>query len=74
MAAAEDYRYWADKKEESIENDNGWISDYDESHKQDTEGSFVDQDGRRAFGREPKAILPERGLVEPQYAQPSVTG
>jgi len=27
MAAAEDYRYWADRKEESIENDNGCISD-----------------------------------------------
>jgi len=23
MAAAEDYRYWADRKEESIEKDNG---------------------------------------------------
>ena len=70
MAAAEDYRYWADRKEESIENDNGCISDDDESHKKDTEWSFVDQDGRRAFGREPKAILPERGLVESQYARP----
>jgi len=70
MAAAEDYRYWADRKEESIENDNGCISDDDESHKKDSEWSFVDQDGRRAFGREPKAILPERGLVESQYARP----
>jgi len=69
MAAAEDYRYWADRKEESIENDNGCISDDDESHKKDTEW-FVDQDGRRAFGREPKDILPERGLVESQYARP----
>jgi len=70
MAAAEDYRYWADRKKESMENDNGCISDDDESHKKDTEWSFVDHDGRRAFGREPKAILPERGLVESQYAQP----
>jgi len=70
MAAAEDYGYWADRKEESIENDNGSISDDDESHKKDTESSFFDQDGRRAFGREPKAILPERGLVESQYARP----
>ena len=67
MAAAEDYRYWVDRKEESIENDNGCISDDDESHKEDTEWSFVDQDGRRAFAREPKAILPERGQVESQY-------
>ena len=70
MAAAEDYCYWADRKEESIENDNGCISDDEESHKKDTQWSFVDQDGRRAFGREPKAILPERGLVESQYARP----
>ena len=69
MAAAEDYRYWTDRKEESIENDNGCISYADESHKKDTEWSFVDQDGRQAFGREPKAILPERGLVESQYAR-----
>jgi len=47
MAAAEDYRYWANRKEESIENDNGCISDDDESHKKDTEWSFVDQDGRQ---------------------------
>jgi len=70
MAAREDYRYWADGKEESIENNNGCISDDDESHKKDTEWSSVDQDSRRAFGREPKAILPERGLVESQYARP----
>ena len=70
MAAVEDYRYWADRKEESIENDNGCISDDNESHKNDTEWSFVDQDGRRAFGREPKAILPEPGLVESQYTWP----
>ena len=31
---------------------------------------FVDQNGRRAFGPEQKAILPERGLVESQYARP----
>jgi len=53
-----------------MENDNGCISDDDESHKKDTEWSFVDQDNRRAFGREPKAILPERGLVESQYVRP----
>jgi len=70
MAAAEDYRYWTDRKKESIDNDNGCISDDDQSHKKDTEWSFVDQDGRRAFGREPKAILPERGLVESQSARP----
>jgi len=70
MAAAEDYRYSADRKEECIEDDNGCISDDDESHKKDTEWSFVDWDGRRAFGREPKAIVPEHGLVESQYAQP----
>jgi len=70
MAAAEDYGYWADGEEESIENDNGCIFNDDESHKKDTEWSFVDQDGRRSFGREPKAILPESGLVESQYARP----
>jgi hypothetical protein len=70
MAAVEDYRCWADRKEESMEHDNGCISDDDESHKKDTEWSFVDQDGRRAFGREPRAILPDRGLVESQYARP----
>jgi len=30
MAAVEDYRYWPDRKEESIENDNGCISVDDE--------------------------------------------
>jgi len=69
MAAAEDYCYWADRKEESIENDNGCISDDVESHKQDMEWSFVDQDGRRAFGKGPKAILPERRLVESENAR-----
>jgi len=42
MAAAEDYRFWADKKEQSIENDNGCICDDGESHKKDTEWSFID--------------------------------
>jgi len=70
MAAVKDYRYWTDRKEERIETDNGCISDNDESHKKDTKWSFVDQDGRRAFGREPKSILPEPGLVEAQYAWP----
>jgi len=64
MAAAEDYRYWADRKEESIENNNGCISDDDELHKKDTKWSFVDLYGKRALGREPKAILPERGMAE----------
>jgi len=72
MAAAEDYHYWADRKEESIENDNGCISDDDESHKKGTEWSFIDQDGRQPFGREPKPILPVRGLVESQYAHPGL--
>jgi len=70
LAAAEDYRYWADRKEESIENNNGWISDDDESHKKNTEWSIVDQEGRWAFGTEPKAILSKHGLVESQYAGP----
>jgi len=70
MVAAEDYRYWADRNKESIENDNGCISNDDESYKKDSEWSFVDQDGRRAFARESKAILPEHGLVESQYARP----
>jgi len=70
LTAAEDYRYSADRKEEIIENYNGWSSDDDESHKKDTVWSFLDKEGRRAFGREPKAILPERGLVESPYAWP----
>jgi len=70
MAATKDYHYWDDRKEESINNNNGCISDNGESHKKETAWSFVDSDGRRAFGREPKAILPERGLVESQYTQP----
>ena len=36
IAAAEDYPYWADRKEESIENDNACISNDDESYKKDT--------------------------------------
>jgi len=70
MPAGEDYHYGADRKEESIENDNGGISNDDESDKKDTEWSLVDGDGSRAFEREPKPILPRRGLVESQYAQP----
>jgi len=69
MAAGVDYHYWADRKEESIGNHNGCISEDDESHKKDTEWSFVDQDGRRAFGRAPEAIVPERRLVESQYSR-----
>jgi len=38
MAAAEDYRYWADRKEECTEkNNNDCICDDDESHKKDTQ-------------------------------------
>ena len=70
MAGAEDYHYWSDRKEESIEKDNGCISDDEESHKKDTEWSLVNQHRRRAFGSEPKAILPECVLVESQYAWP----
>jgi len=58
MAAAKDYHYWAHRKEESIENHNRPISNDDESHKKDTQWSSVDQDGRRVFEGEPKAILP----------------
>ena len=60
ISAAEDFHYWVDKKEESIANDNGCISDDNESYKNYTKWAFVDQDGRRAFGREPKSILAER--------------
>jgi len=70
MAAAEDYCYWAARKDESIENDNGCISYNDESHKKETEWAVLEEEGKRAFGRDPKAILPERGLVESQYARP----
>jgi len=72
MAAAEEYRYSANRKEESTGNDNACISDNDESHKKDIEWSFVVQDGSRAFGREPKAILPKGGLVESQYVRPGL--
>jgi len=71
MAAVEDYRCWADRKEESMQKDDGCISDDDESHKKDIEWSFVDQDGRRAFGREQRAILPDRGWIQSQYARPA---
>jgi len=74
MAAAEDSHYWADSKEGSIEHDNGCISDDDQTPKKATEWSSVDQDGWRVFGREPKAILPKRGLVESQYARPGLPG
>ena len=70
MAAREDYRYWAHRQEASMENDNSCISDNEESEKKDTEWSLVDQDGRYVWGREPKAIVPERGLCESQYARP----
>jgi hypothetical protein len=70
MASIEDYRGWADRQEQSDEDDYDCISDDDESQKKDTAWSFVDQDGRRAFGKEPRPILPDRGLVESQYARP----
>ena len=69
LAAVEDFRSWADRGEESTEKDNGCISDDDESHKKDTGWSFVDQDGSRAFGREPRPALPARGSVESRYAR-----
>jgi len=37
MAAVEDYRYWADRKEETMGKNKGCISDDDESDKKDTE-------------------------------------
>jgi hypothetical protein len=70
MATIEDYRGWADRQEQSDEDGYDCISDDDESQKKDTAWSFVDQDGRRAFGKEPRPILPDRGLVESQYARP----
>ena len=70
MATIEDYRGWADRQEQSDEDDYDCISDDDESQQKDTAWSFVDQDGRRAFGKEPRPILPDRGLVESQYARP----
>ena len=70
MATIEDYRGWADRQEQSDEHDYDCISDDDESQKNDTAWSFVDQDRRREFGKEPRPILPDRGLVESQYARP----
>jgi len=70
MATLDDYRSWADRKDKGTERDSGCISDDDESHKQDTAWSFVDQDGTRAYGREPRPILPDRGLIESRYARP----
>ena len=70
MASIEDYRGWADRQEQSDEDDYDCISDDDESQKKDTAWSFVDQDGRQVFGKEPRPILPDRGLVESQYARP----
>jgi len=74
MATVEDYCYWPDRNEESIENHNSCICDDEGLHRKDTEWSFVDQDSRRAFEREPKAILPQRGLVECKYARPGPPG
>jgi len=63
MAAVENYRFWADGKGQSSEDDGGCISDDDESQKKDIAWSFVDQDGQRAFAREPRPILPARGSI-----------
>ena len=73
MAAVEDYRFWADGKGQSSEDDGCCISDDDESQKKDIAWSFVDQDGRRAFAREPRPILPARGSIQSQYARPTTS-
>ena len=70
MAAVEHYRYWTDQKEQSLENDNGRTCNDNEWQNRFTEWSLVDQDGRQAFGREPKAILADNVLVESEYARP----
>ncbi|KAG0128950.1 hypothetical protein HOY82DRAFT_541142 [Tuber indicum] len=70
-ATIEDYRCWADQQEKSTGEDYGCISDDDESQKEDTVWSFVDQDGSRAFAKEPKPLLPGPGTVESQYARPA---
>ena len=70
MATVEDYLFWADRKGQSSEDDSCCISDDDESQKKDIAWSFVDQDGRRAFAREPRPILPVRGSIQSQYARP----
>ena len=70
MAAFEDYRFLADRKGQSSEDDGCCISDDDESQKKDIASSFVDQDGRRAFAREPRPILPAHGSIRSQYARP----
>ena len=67
----DDYRFSADGQEQSSEEDScGCISDDDESQKKDIAWSFVDQDGKRAFAREPRPILPTLGSIESQYAHP----
>lgn len=71
MAAVEDYHFSAVRNEQSAEEDNGGISDDDESHKKDIAWCFVDQDGKRAFGKELRPILPNRGSIESQYAPPA---
>jgi len=70
MATLDDYRSWADRKEKGTERDSSCISDDDESHKQYRTWSFVDQDGTRAYGREPRPILRDRGFIESRYARP----
>ncbi|PUU80011.1 hypothetical protein B9Z19DRAFT_1124260 [Tuber borchii] len=60
----------ADEKKRSTETDNGYISDDDESHQEETVCSLVDQDGTRAFAREPRPMLPDRVLIKSQHARP----
>ena len=71
MAAVENYCFSADRNGHSAEEDNGCISDNDESHKKDIAWCFVDQDGKHAFGKELRPILPNRGSIESQYARPA---
>jgi len=71
MAMMDDYRFSADGKEPSSEQDSCYISDDDESQKKDIAWSFVDQDGKRAFAREPRPILSALGSIESQYARPA---
>ena len=71
MAMVDDYRFSADGKEPSSEEDSCYISDDDGSQKKDIAWSFVDQYGKRAFAREPRPILSALGSIESQYARPA---
>jgi len=64
MVTLDDYHSGADRKDKGTERDSGWISHDEELGKQDTAWSFVNQDATRAYGREPRPILPECGLIE----------